>query len=69
MKEYPEERMTIERLWLMFHKDWLTTSEIAKFDGCSGKTARRRYGIKNGGMAIGTLAHLKCKVSRGEKLW
>lgn len=64
MKEYPEERLTIERLWLMYNKDWLSTSEIAQFDGCSSKTVRRRYKIKNGGMSISTLAHLKCELSR-----
>ena len=63
-KEYPEERLTIERLWTMFQKDWLTTSEIARFDGCSVSTVRRRYGIKGGGMAISTLAHMKCQLSR-----
>lgn len=63
-REYDEERSCVERLWTAFQKDWLTTSEIAKFDGCSDKTARRRYGIKNGGMAISTLAHKKCELSR-----
>ena len=64
MREYPEERLTIERLWTMFQKDWLSTSEIAKFDGCSVWTARRRYGITGGGMSITSLAHLKCELAR-----
>ena len=63
-KEYPEERLTVERLWTMFQKDWISTAEIAKFDGCSVSTVRRRYHIKNGGMSISTLAHLKCELSR-----
>lgn len=64
MKEYPEERMIVERLWAMFQKDWISTSEIARFDGCSPKTAHRRYGIVGGGMNIGSLAHLKCRLAR-----
>lgn len=63
-REFPEERLITERLWQMFQKDYLTTSEIAKFDGCSAKTARRRYAINGGGMNIGTLAHLKCQLAR-----
>lgn len=64
MREFPEERMIVERLWQMFQKDWVTTAEIAKFDGCSPKTARRRYSIVGGGMNIGSLAHLKCVLAR-----
>ena len=63
-KEYPEERNTTERLWAMYQKDWITTSEVARFDGCDPKTARRRYGIKNGGISISSLAHLKCQLAR-----
>lgn len=63
-KEYPEERLLIERLWAMFEKDWITASEIAKFDGCSAKTAKRRYQFVNGGMSIVSLAHMKCELAR-----
>lgn len=63
-KEFPEERLTIERLWAIFQKDWLTTAEIAMFDGCSERTVRRRYNIKKGGMSIGSLAHMKCELAR-----
>lgn len=64
MREYPEERLTIERLWSMFQKDWLSTAEIAQFDGCSARTAKRRYGLTKGGMSITSLAHLKCQLAR-----
>lgn len=64
MKEFPEERILIERLWETFGKDWLTAKEIAAFDGCSPKTAKRRYGISSNGMSIVCLAHLKCQLSR-----
>ena len=63
MKEFPEERILIERLWETFGKDWLSVSEIAKFDGCSTKTVKRRSGI-TGGASIVSLAHLKCQLSR-----
>ena len=63
-REYPEERNTVERLWQMFGKDWITTGEVAKFDGCDPKTVRRRYNIKNGGISISSLAHLKCQLAR-----
>lgn len=63
-REYPEERLTVERLWTMFQKDWLSAKEIAQFDGCSERTARRRYNIKNGGISITSLAHLKCQLAR-----
>lgn len=64
MQEYPEERLTMERLWERYQKDWLTTSDIAKFDGCTPKTARKRYGIRCGGMSISSLAHKKCELAR-----
>ena len=63
-KEFPEERLIVERLWQTFQKDWLTTSEIAKFDGCSPKTAHRRYKITGGGISINCLAHMKCQLAR-----
>ena len=64
MREFPEERLIIERLWSMFQKDWLTVADIAQFDGCSTRTVRRRYNISKGGMSVCTLAHLKCELSR-----
>ena len=64
MKEYPEERLLIERLWSTFGKDWLSISEIAQFDDCHPRTAKRRYDIKNGGMSIVCLAHRKCEMAR-----
>ena len=63
MKEFPEERLLIERLWAAFGKDWLNIKEIAQFDGCTPRTAKRRYGI-TGGMSIVSLAHMKCQLSR-----
>lgn len=63
--EYPEERNLIQMLWERFHKDYIKTSEIAAFDGCSSQTVRRRYGIKNG-ISIVALAHLKCMKARGK---
>lgn len=64
MKEFPEERLLIERLWAAFGKDWLNAKEIASFDGCSARTVKRRYGITANGMSIVCLAHLKCQLSR-----
>lgn len=64
MKEYPEERLTIERLWTMFGKDWLSLQDVAKFDGCSTRTVKRRYNIKGGGISLTSLAHLKCQLAR-----
>lgn len=63
-REYPEERLIVERLWQLFQKDWLSTAEIAQFDGCSSKTAHRRYQITGGGMNICSLAHMKCQMAR-----
>lgn len=64
MKEYPEERLIVERLWQMYGKDYLTTAEVATFDGCCPKTAHRRYNITGGGISINCLAHMKCKLAR-----
>ena len=64
--EYPEERILIQTLCERFHKDYIRTSEVAAFDGCSSQTVRRRYGIKNG-ISIVALAHLKCQMARGRK--
>lgn len=64
MKEFPEERLIVEKLWQTFGKDWLSVSEVAKFDGCCPKTAKRRYGISSNGISIVCLAHLKCQLSR-----
>ena len=63
--EFPEERILIQRLWEQFHKDYISTGEVAQFDGCSLQTVRRRYGIKKG-INITSLAHLKCKLARGK---
>jgi hypothetical protein len=62
-KEFEEERLTVERLWNHFHKDFITLQEIAMYDGCCVRTVKQRYGI-NGGVCLTTLAHLKCKLSR-----
>lgn len=64
MREYPEERLIIERLWNRFNKDHLTAAEIAEFDGCCVRTAKERYNIQKGGMNITTLAHMKCERAR-----
>lgn len=66
MSEYPEERTLISQLWERFGKDWLRTSDVAAYDGCSVQTARRRYNIQNGGISIVCLAHKKCQLARGK---
>lgn len=64
MREFPEERLITERLWEAFQKDWLSIKEVARFDGCSERTAKRRYQISSTGIGIGSLAHKKCELSR-----
>jgi len=64
MKEYPEERQLVELLWSIYHKDWLLLHEIAEIDKCHPRTAKRRYGVPNGGMSIVSLAHRKCEMAR-----
>ncbi len=63
-KEFEEERLTAERLWNAFRKDWLSLQEVAKYDGCDPRTAKRRYGITAKGISISSLAHMKCLISR-----
>lgn len=65
--EFPEERILIQRLWEQFHKDYISTGEVAQFDGCSLQTVRRRYGITGGGISIVCLAHKKCQLARGKR--
>ena len=64
MKEYEEERLACERLWKEFHKDWLSLEDVAAYDRCDPRTAKRRYNIGTHGISLTTLAHLKCELSR-----
>lgn len=63
-KEYAEERLTAERLWKHFHKDFITLQELAMYDGCCVRTVKKRYGISGSGICITSLAHLKCQLAR-----
>lgn len=62
-REYEEERLTAERLWKEFHKDYVSLEEIARYDGCCVRTVKKRYNI-SGGISITSLAHLKCRLAR-----
>jgi len=63
-KEYEEERLTAERLWDTFHKDFITLQELAMYDGCCVRTVKKRYGISGNGICITSLAHIKCRLAR-----
>lgn len=63
-REFEEERLTAERLWNVFHKDFITLQELATYDGCCVRTVKKRYGINGNGICITSLAHLKCRLAR-----
>lgn len=66
MKEYPEYRLVLENLRHEFgNRNFITVSELARFDGCCARTVVKRYGIKKeaGGIDIAILAHRKCELA------
>lgn len=64
MTEYKEYRFVLEQLRERFgDKNWLALHEIAEYDGCCARTAKKRYGITGVGMDITVLAARKCELA------
>ena len=64
--EYPEYRDVLEQLNLVFGpKNWISTAEVAEYDGCCVRTIKKRYGIRKGvgGIDKAVLARKKCELA------
>lgn len=63
--EYAEYRIVIEALTRHFGKAWITIAELAEYEGCDPRTAKKRYAISKGvgGIDITVLAHRKCALA------
>ena len=61
-REYPDYRNIIEDLNTKFNgKSRLSILEVAEYDGCCDKTAKKRYGIGKEGINVCILARLICE--------
>ena len=63
--EYAEYRLVYQSLKEHFGKGWLSVIEIAEYDGCDPRTAKKRYSIPKGakGIDIAVLAKRKCALA------
>lgn len=65
-RERDDYRVVVEDLKQTFgEKAWITSAELARYEGCDARTVNRRYGIPKGvnGIDRNILARRKCQMA------
>ena len=66
-REFDEYRLVLESLSESFgNRAWITSAELARYEGCDVRTVNKRYGIPKGANGIdrSILARRKCLMAK-----